>query len=54
MITFDKLTNVAYSYTNHAEDQPCHLQVCDMELQKDSEFAVYGGPSAQVLSGGGV
>ena len=25
--TFDKLTNLSFSGTNHAEDQPCHLQI---------------------------
>jgi electron-transferring-flavoprotein dehydrogenase len=45
VISFDRLTSVAYSYTNHAEDQPCHLIVKDMELQKRSELGVYGGPS---------
>ena len=52
VITFDKLTNVAYSYTNHAEDQPCHLQVKDWELQKESELAVFGGPSARYCPAG--
>ncbi|ABC63478.1 electron transfer flavoprotein-ubiquinone oxidoreductase [Erythrobacter litoralis] len=51
-ITFDKLTNVAYSYTNHAEDQPVHLQVKDWELQKESELGVYGGPSARYCPAG--
>ena len=44
-LSFDKLTNVAFSYTNHAEDQPVHLKVCDWELQKTSELAEYDGPS---------
>ncbi len=52
VITFDKLTNVAYSYTNHAEDQPCHLQVKDLELQKVSELGVFGGPSARYCPAG--
>ena len=25
VLSFDRLTNVAFSFTNHAEDQPCHL-----------------------------
>jgi len=33
-ITFDRLTSVSFSYTNHAEDQPVHLQLGDAELQK--------------------
>jgi electron-transferring-flavoprotein dehydrogenase len=52
VITFDRLTNVAYSYTNHAEDQPCHLQVSDLELQKVSELGVFGGPSARYCPAG--
>jgi electron-transferring-flavoprotein dehydrogenase len=52
VITFDRLTNVAYSYTNHAEDQPVHLQVADLGLQKDSELAVFGGPSARYCPAG--
>ena len=32
VISFDRLTNVAYSFTNHAEDQPVHLQVGDLDL----------------------
>ncbi|MEM6907695.1 MAG: electron transfer flavoprotein-ubiquinone oxidoreductase [Pseudomonadota bacterium] len=51
-ISFDRLTNVAYSYTNHAEDQPVHLQVGDAALQKDSEFAVFAGPSSRYCPAG--
>ena len=51
-ISFDRLTNVAYSYTNHAEDQPNHLKVCDMELQRESELEVYGGPSTRYCPAG--
>jgi electron-transferring-flavoprotein dehydrogenase len=52
VISFDRLTNVAYSYTNHAEDQPVHLQVANLGLQKDSELAVFGGPSARYCPAG--
>jgi len=51
-ISFDRLTSVSFSATNHAEDQPCHLKVADMELQKDSEFAVFAGPSARYCPAG--
>ncbi|WP_390582317.1 4Fe-4S dicluster domain-containing protein [Erythrobacter sp. MTPC3] len=51
-ISFDRLTNVAYSYTNHAEDQPVHLQVEDMALQENSELVVFGGPSARYCPAG--
>ncbi|QUL38584.1 electron transfer flavoprotein-ubiquinone oxidoreductase [Erythrobacter sp. JK5] len=51
-ISFDRLTNVAYSYTNHAEDQPVHLQVQDIDLQKNSELEVFGGPSTRYCPAG--
>ena len=37
VLTFDRLTNVSFSATNHEEDQPVHLKVADMDLQKRSE-----------------
>ncbi|WP_084395680.1 electron transfer flavoprotein-ubiquinone oxidoreductase [Henriciella aquimarina] len=51
-ISFDKLTNVSFTNTNHAEDQPVHLIVEDMELQKKSEHDVYAGPSARYCPAG--
>ena len=51
-LTFDKLTNVSFSATNHEEDQPVHLQVKDMELQKKSELEVYAGPSNRYCPAG--
>ena len=33
-LTFDRLSSVFLSNTNHEEDQPVHLQVADMSLQK--------------------
>jgi len=51
-LTFDRLTSVAFSFTNHAEDQPCHLKVADMALQRDSELAVFAGPSARYCPAG--
>lgn len=45
VISFDRLTSVSFSFTNHEEAQPCHLQVADLELQRASELGVYGGPS---------
>ena len=34
VLTFDRLSSVFLSNTNHEEDQPIHLKVKDMELQK--------------------
>jgi electron-transferring-flavoprotein dehydrogenase len=47
MLTFDRLSSVFLSNTNHEENQPVHLQVRDMDLQKRSEHDVYAGPSGR-------
>jgi electron-transferring-flavoprotein dehydrogenase len=51
-LTFDRLTNVSFSATNHEEDQPAHLKVADMELQRRSEHDVYAGPSNRYCPAG--
>jgi len=52
VLTFDKLSSVFLSNTNHEEDQPVHLRVRDMGLQKGSEHDVYGGPSQRYCPAG--
>jgi electron-transferring-flavoprotein dehydrogenase len=52
VLTFDKLSSVFLSNTNHAEDQPPHLIVQDMDLQKASEHDVYAGPSQRYCPAG--
>jgi electron-transferring-flavoprotein dehydrogenase len=52
VLTFDRLSSVYLSNTNHEEDQPVHLQVKDMELQRRSEHDVFGGPSARYCPAG--
>jgi electron-transferring-flavoprotein dehydrogenase len=63
VLTFDRLSSVFLSNTNHEEDQPSHLKVKDLRLQKRSEHDVYGGLSQRycpagvyewVADGGGV
>jgi len=51
-LTFDRLSSVFLSNTNHEEDQPSHLKVADPTLQKRSEHDVYGGPSARYCPAG--
>jgi electron-transferring-flavoprotein dehydrogenase len=51
-LTFDRLSSVFISSTNHEEDQPPHLKVADMALQKASEHDVYAGPSARYCPAG--
>ena len=50
--TFDRLSSVFLSNTNHEEDQPVHLKVADLALQKASEHDRYGGPSARYCPAG--
>jgi electron-transferring-flavoprotein dehydrogenase len=51
-LTFDRLSSVFLSNTNHEEDQPPHLVVKDMALQKTSEHDVFAGPSSRYCPAG--
>jgi electron-transferring-flavoprotein dehydrogenase len=51
-LTFDRLSSVFLSNTNHEEDQPAHLIVADLALQKSSEHDRYGGPSTRYCPAG--
>jgi electron-transferring-flavoprotein dehydrogenase len=51
-LTFDRLTSVSLSNTNHEEDQPVHLRLADPALQKSSEHDVYAGPSTRYCPAG--
>ena len=51
-LTFDRLSSVYLSNTNHEEDQPVHLLVRDSVLQKESEHDVYAGPSQRYCPAG--
>jgi electron-transferring-flavoprotein dehydrogenase len=51
-LTFDRLSSVYLSNTNHEEDQPPHLVVRDAALQKSSEHDVFAGPSARYCPAG--
>jgi electron-transferring-flavoprotein dehydrogenase len=50
--SFDKLSSVFLSNTNHEEDQPVHLKVADMNLQKTSEHDAFAGPSNRCCPAG--
>ncbi len=52
VLTFDRLSSVFLSNTNHEEDQPVHLQVRDMGLQERSEHDVFAGPSTRYCPAG--
>jgi electron-transferring-flavoprotein dehydrogenase len=51
-LTFDRLSSVFLSNTNHEEDQPVHLRVADLDLEKRSEHDVYAGPSNRYCPAG--
>ena len=51
-LTFDRLSSVFLSNTNHEENQPAHLKVSDMALQKSSEHDVFAGPSNRYCPAG--
>ena len=44
MLTFDRLSSVFLSNTNHEEDQPCHLQLADTAIPIQVNLPTYGKP----------
>ena len=52
VVSFDRLSSVFLSNTNHEENQPVHLKVADLTLQKSSELGVYAGPSNRYCPAG--
>jgi len=52
VLTFDRLSSVFLSNTNHEEDQPVHLRLKDPGLQKSSEHDVFAGPSSRYCPAG--
>jgi electron-transferring-flavoprotein dehydrogenase len=51
-LSFDRLTNVAFSFTNHEESQPAHLKLEDPSIPVDRNLPVYAGPSARYCPAG--
>ena len=51
-ISFDRLTNVAFSFTNHEESQPAHLKLTDDSIPVDVNLAMFAGPSARYCPAG--
>jgi electron-transferring-flavoprotein dehydrogenase len=47
-LTFDRLTNVHYSGTRHAEDQPSHLIVHDTDICRTRCTEEYGNPCIRI------
>jgi electron-transferring-flavoprotein dehydrogenase len=51
-ITFDKMSSVYLSNTNHVENQPVHLQLRNPALPVDVNLRVYDGPEARYCPAG--
>ena len=51
-ITFDKMSSVYLSNTNHVENQPVHLQLRDSAIPVDVNLRVYDGPEARYCPAG--
>ncbi len=51
-ISFDRLTNVAFSATNHEESQPCHLHLKDPEIPIQLNLPEYDEPAQRYCPAG--
>ncbi|WMS87736.1 electron transfer flavoprotein-ubiquinone oxidoreductase [Pleionea litopenaei] len=51
-LSFDKLSSVFISNTNHEEDQPCHLKLSDESVPVDHNLALYDEPAQRYCPAG--
>ncbi len=51
-ITFDRLSSVFISNTNHAENQPAHLTLKDASVPVNINLATYAGPESRYCPAG--
>ncbi|WP_226782016.1 electron transfer flavoprotein-ubiquinone oxidoreductase [Oceaniglobus trochenteri] len=51
-LSFDRLTNVSFSMTNHEESQPAHLTLRDPDIPVERNLPDYAGPSARYCPAG--
>jgi electron-transferring-flavoprotein dehydrogenase len=52
VLTFDKLTSVSFSGTNHEEDQPVHLQLADASIPVSRNLPDYAEPAQRYCPAG--
>jgi len=52
VLTFDRLSSVFLSSTNHEENQRCHLQLQNPEVAMSVNFARYGSPETRYCPAG--
>jgi electron-transferring-flavoprotein dehydrogenase len=52
VLTFDRLSSVFLSNTNHEEDQPCHLQLKNADIPITLNLALYDAPEQRYCPAG--
>ena len=52
VLTFDRLTSVSFSNTNHSEDQPVHLTLKDARVPIEINLARYDAPEQRYCPAG--
>ncbi|MBS0482331.1 MAG: electron transfer flavoprotein-ubiquinone oxidoreductase [Novosphingobium sp.] len=52
VFSFDRLSSVFLSNTNHEEDQPCHLQLADPAIPVEVNLKHYAGPESRYCPAG--
>ncbi|MCH8167803.1 MAG: electron transfer flavoprotein-ubiquinone oxidoreductase [Proteobacteria bacterium] len=52
VLSFDRLTNVAFSFTNHAENQPVHLRLTDPEIPIRDNLLKFAEPAQRYCPAG--
>ena len=52
VVSFDRLSSVFISNTNHEENQPAHLRLADPAVAVATNLARYGGPEARYCPAG--
>jgi electron-transferring-flavoprotein dehydrogenase len=51
-LSFDRLTNVSFSATNHEESQPCHLQLADPDVPINVNLPEFAEPAQRYCPAG--
>ncbi|PFG64693.1 electron-transferring-flavoprotein dehydrogenase [Thioclava sp. ES.031] len=51
-LSFDRLTNVSFSFTNHEESQPCHLKLKDPSVPISVNLPKYDEPAQRYCPAG--
>lgn len=51
-LSFDRLTSVSFSNTNHEENQPCHLRLKDADIPLKHNLPIYDEPAQRYCPAG--